>query len=223
MSDPKGSAIDKGAGLSEPEGLKTSNDDDKKLLNEILPDPTQAADAARGSPRERTVEHLRKVMAAAAGLAMGAGTALADVTPPPGKDGQAKQGDAAKQGDGKAKDGDAGKTGKQAQKPKQPPPTPPSYGVVDPMPEPYIDKKGKPGFLRLTTKPVGAHILIDGSDGGLKTPQSKISLSPGIHAVTISLPGKVNKNFTVEIRSGETISERYDLEPLPPKPPDPSK
>src|SRR5262249_43546738 len=154
------------------------------------------------SPRERTVEHLRKVMAAAAGLALGSSAALADVTPPPGKDGQAKQGDPSKQGDGKAKDGDAGKTGKQSQKPKQPPQTPPSYGVVDPMPEPYIDKKGKPGFLRVSSTPGGARIVIDGTDGGMKTPQSKISLSPGVHAVTLSLEGKVTRNFTVEIRSG---------------------
>ena len=196
-----------------------SQDEDKKLLNEVLPDPGQAKEAARGTPRDRTVEHLRKVMAAAAGLALAPGAVLADVTPPPGKDGNAKQGDPSKSGDGKAKDGDAGKKGKQAQKQKPPPAEPPSYGVVDPMPEPYIDKKGKPGFLRLSSTPVGAHISIDGVDGGLKTPQAKIQLQPGYHAVTLtSADGKSSQSFTVQIRSRETATETHDLRPPAPAP-----
>jgi hypothetical protein len=186
-------------------------------MPEVLPDPTQAAEAGRASPRDRTIEHLRKVMAAAAGLALGGSAALADVTPPPGNDGKAKQGDPNKTGDGKAKEG-GDKKGKQAQqkKPEQPPP---SYGVVDPMPEPYIDRKGKPGFLRVSSTPPGATILLDGNDSGLVTPQSSIKLQPGVHAITLNIPKrKISETFTVEIVSGQTVTEQHDLRPPAPKP-----
>ena len=182
--------------------------DDKGLLNEILPDPTQARALERGGPRERTSAHLRKVLAAAAGMAMqlhGAGAHADATTPPQGGGGQ-------KQVDPK------GSPNNDANKPKDPPPQPPGYGVVDPMPEPYINKNPGEGVLKLTSKPAGAAISVDGVALGQKTPQSKIKLAPGLHAVTLTLPGSEVENFTVEIKKGKTASEKRVLKKTePPK------
>ncbi len=181
--------------------MTKKSDDDKGMLNEVLPDPAQAKEERRGSPRERTSQHLQRVLAAAAGLALTLQgvPGHADVTPP-------QKG----QPDGGKKPGD-----KDAKPGNPPKPEPPGYGVVDPMPEPYIDRSvGAPGFLKLTTTPAGASILIDGKDTGSKTPQKKIKLTPGIHAVTVTSADKaVSENFTVEIKSGATVTEARDLKP----------
>src|SRR5579859_5118546 len=107
-------------------------DDDKKLLNEVLPDPKQAKDdLARGSPRDRTSQHLKRILAAGvAALGMG-GLARADTSTPPG--------------------GKNPTDGKQGDKPPVPkPPVPdPGYRVVDPVPMPYIERK-ETGQLALT-------------------------------------------------------------------------
>jgi hypothetical protein len=50
--------------------------DDKGLLNELLPDPNRALkDLAEGTPRGRTAEHLKRVLAA--GLALSLSTEVA--------------------------------------------------------------------------------------------------------------------------------------------------
>ena len=39
------------------------SDDEKKLQNEILPDPSQAeTDLTAGGPRRRTIEHLKRIL-----------------------------------------------------------------------------------------------------------------------------------------------------------------
>jgi hypothetical protein len=175
------------------------DDDQKGMLNEVLPDPTQAADAKRGTPRERTSEHLRRVLSAAAGVALGLhGAAHADVTPPKGK------------GEGDKKPTDTQKA--------EPKPDPPGYGVVDPIPEPYVDRNaGKPGTLKVITTPAGATVTVDGKASG-KTPVSKIKLTPGIHAITLTLKDVV-ENFTVDVRPGANLVESRDMRPKPPTPP----
>src|SRR5438067_6269926 len=103
----------------------------KKLLNEVLPDPKQAErDLGAGSPRDRTAAHLKRIVAAAAALHLGA--AVADNSVP----------------------GDKGKDGKnqkppEAQKPPEKPPEQPGYLVVDPVPPPYINRNEGEGWLRI--------------------------------------------------------------------------
>ncbi len=83
-------------------------------------------------------------------------------------------------------------------------------------PEPPVKeapKGNEPGFLVANTQP-WAKVLIDGKDTGSKTPQKKIKLTPGIHAVTVTSADKaVSENFTVEIKSGATVTEARDLKP----------
>jgi hypothetical protein len=172
------------------------SDEKKRLLNEVLPDPTDGVDELeRKGPRQRTSDHLKRLLAAA-GLALGA-PAYGDATPPP----QNKPGDT-KPGDKKPPDN------KKPEPPPQPPP--PRYDVVDPVPAPYIEREEAPGFLKLTSKPV-AEIFVDGTAHG-KTPQAKIKLTPGIHNVMLRANGR-EETFTVEIRSKQTTVEVRDLRP----------
>ena len=88
-------------------------------------DPKQAErDLRRGSPRERTTTHLKRIVAAAAALHLS--TAAADNTVP----------------------GDKGKDGKGNETQAKPPAEPPGYLVVDPVPPPHIDKNEGDAFLR---------------------------------------------------------------------------
>ena len=183
--------------------------DDKRLMNEVLPDPTRVA--GRGTPRERIADHMKRLLAAA-GLALAPAIALADTTVPDGKGN-------AKPPEQKKPDGD--------KKPDAPQSDPPGYVVVDPVPEPYIEKKGEPGFVRLSSKPSCA-ILIDGKDSGLKTPQRKLKLTPGVHTITLKPPaGYDEENLSLDVRSGHTeviVKDLRESKPkAPPKPADPPK
>ncbi len=174
--------------------MKRNDEGEKGLLNEVLPDPTAAKGAAKASPRERTSAHLSRLLAAAS-LAVG-GVAGADTTPPnPGKN------------DGKAR--------QQGDKPAQPPQR--HYDVVDPIPEPYIDRNAAPGFLDLTSNPA-AEITVDGAATHQKTPQHKLKLTPGVHAITLTVKKPaLSESFTVEIESGKTQKKLVDLQPKPAK------
>lgn len=175
--------------------------DDKGLLNEVLPDPTAAArDLARGTPRERTRKHLGRLLAAA-GLALPFAAARADNSLPPTQTGDK----------GKPTDGNKGKPPQPS-----PPPEPPGYGVVNPMPPPFIERNDKPGFLTLRTTPP-LPITLDGVATGLKTPQQRMKLSPGPHTLTFTDSNGVAHNFSVVIRSGRVQSQSYDVRP-PPQP-----
>jgi hypothetical protein len=160
----------------------------KKLLNEVLPDPTLKS---VGSPRERTKAHLGRIVAAAAALQLG--TAVADNTVP----------------------GDKGKDGKdkQTQGTPQKPPEPPSYGVVDPMPPPYINRNEGAAFITVESDPPGALVLIDGMSVG-NTPLTKFQVSPGSHAVSVSsADGKITKNATLKVKKDKTAKQSFDLKP----------
>jgi hypothetical protein len=168
---------------------------DKKLLNEVLPDPQQAErDLRTGSPRDRTRAHLKRIVAAAAALQLG--TAWADNTIP---------------------GGDKPKNDKGKQTKKEPrPPDPPSYGVVDPMPPPYINRNEGEAFLTIESTPPGAHVLIDGANVG-QTPVTKSRVSPGTHAITVTNDFTNNKNVTVDVKRDKTVKQSFDLRaPSPP-------
>lgn len=108
----------------------------KGLANEILPDPSQAEDdLAAGGPRGRTVEHLKRILAAA-GAAVTLQGAVAVVV--------AAEGCTPSGGAAEKKASDAGsKDGGQPAPPPTRPPEPPGYGVVDPIPEPYDETRAE--------------------------------------------------------------------------------
>jgi hypothetical protein len=175
---------------------RSDGNDEKGLMNEVLPDPTAAKSAAKAGPRERTSAHLSRLLAAAS-LAVG-GAAGADTTPP-----NAGKND--------------GNTPKQGDKPSQPQPPPRHYDVVDPIPQPYIDRSAAPGFLDLSSKPE-AEITVDGEATNQKTPQKKLKLTPGVHAITLTVKKPaLSESFTVEISSGKTLKKIVDLQPKPKK------
>jgi PEGA domain len=207
--------------------------DDKKMLNELLPDPKQAEeDLARGGPRDRTRAHLKRIVAA--GLAMaavgGGAAARADTTTPPGgkppadnkKGGQDTKNS---KNNNNASDpkknagGDKNKNGgnNNNRRDGNRPPPDPGYRVVDPVPEPFVMQREEQGWLRLDSTPPGATILIDGKAIPDKTPVQR-KLPAGVHAVTLASPdGAVERNFTVDVRANEVTNEKRDL--TPPKPP----
>jgi hypothetical protein len=169
----------------------------KGLINEVLPDPEQAArDLSSGSPRDRTTAHLRRIVAAAAAAALPLSGALADNSVPGGK-----------------KDD---KKGTAESRPASPPPEV-SYGVVDPMPPPYINKNPGEGTLRIESTPSGCRVSIDGVDTGLLTPIKKYTAAAGMHAISVTTPdGKITKNATIELKAKETVRNVFMMRP--PKP-----
>jgi hypothetical protein len=183
-----------------------SDENDKGMLNEILPDPTRGAeDLADGLPRRRTADHLRKILAAGLALQLAsdiAGCSSPAPTPPkppamapPGQQPNTRNPPA----------------------PPWLPPNGPGYGVVDMLPNPSLLPLG--GFLSLTSTPV-ARITIDGRETGLDTPQAAIPLRPGRHRIRLDVPAEqMSRTFEVEIASGETLIEDRDLRKMPPGPP----
>jgi hypothetical protein len=167
-------------------------DDDKGLLNEVLPAPTKPD---RASPRERAAAHLKRVLAAAATLAIGA--AHADSTVP--------------------EKGKGDKKGNETRKPDKPRESL-GYEVVDMLPPPHIDEKKREGFLSINTMPPGAAVMIDGRPVG-PAPIAKLKLTVGLHAVTLTTAEGGIKNFTVDIKAGETLKQSHDLKGLKPPPP----
>ena len=59
-----------------------------------------------------------------------------------------------------------------------------------------------------------AEIEIDGKPTGLKTPQDKIELSPGIHTIRLAA-NDLQYSFTVEIKSGSTVSVHREMASSP--------
>jgi hypothetical protein len=178
-----------------------------------------------GSPRQRTTEHLKRILAAA-GLALQLPqAAAADISVPPIKGGKT---------DGKQASGGQLREGKPVRKPgglkpKPQPPPDPGYYVVDMLPEPAdlpkpeeLSKEKKPatatGYLTLSST-VPASIRVDGKDTGLKTPQTKMKLDPGAHTIAlIDGQGRPLETFVVNVAAGAVIEEARDPRPKPPQP-----
>src|SRR5262249_33079203 len=96
---------------------------------------------------------------------------------------------------------------------KKPPPEPPSYGVVDPMPPPYINRNEGAAFLTIESDPPGASVLVDGAGVG-NTPIEKFQVSPGSHAISVtSADGKITRNATVKVKKDKTAKQSFDLKP----------
>lgn len=163
--------------------------EEKKLMNEVMPLPEKAD---RSTPRDRTRAHLSRILAAA-GFALH-GAAHADATVPGDKKGNNP--------DGK---------GKQAQ--PKPPEEPPSFHVVDPVPEPYINRTAGEGFVEIKTKPPGLAVTVDGEPQADKTPIKKLKLGAGPHAITITRPDGAQENFSVEVKAKSTVKVSKDLRP----------
>ena len=69
----------------------------------------------------------------------------------------------------------------------------------------------KDGYLVVTSKPVGAKILIDGKPTGMTTPTSKITVAPGRHKVTFVV-GSDKFTFAVLVKAGETLTLNKELQ-----------
>jgi hypothetical protein len=135
--------------------------DPKRFLNEILPEPETAGEVAGSEPRQRTQNHLKRILSLGLALPLAANVSSC------------------------------------------------GYLVVDPVPPPQVQPGQPPGFLSLKSTPA-ADIEIDGKPTGIKTPQDRIELSPGIHTIRLAT-NNLQQSFTVEIKSGSTLSVNREL------------
>jgi hypothetical protein len=169
-------------------------DDEKSLSTERLPDPKSAAEElAAGGPRKRTADHLKRILRASLSLPLAAGLSsckreVTPTTPQPAAAPRSVNNSATPPGNSSTIN--------------PPPPPPPPRGGTQAL-----------GFLNVTSTPI-ADIEIDGKPTGLKTPQTRIELTPGMHTVklTSATPSLV-ETFTVQIRSGATQTEDRNLQP----------
>ena len=174
--------------------------DDKGMLNEILPDPKQAErDLARGSPRDRTAAHLRRIVAATAAALLPLQGALADNSVPGDKSqGRQEEGHRRAEASRQAAAGAA-----QLRRGR-----PDARAVRKRQRQDQSTLRVKP------TTPAGATVLLDGEDIGQKTPIKKFKLGVGLHSLTITSPdGKNTQNLSLDMKAGQTIKEVVDLRP----------
>ena len=78
----------------------------------------------------------------------------------------------------------------------EPPVAPP---VNDPVPE-------APGSIKITSEPSGAIIWLDGKNTGKKTPEILENITPGKHAVRLSLDGYTEYKGNITVPSGRSAS-----------------
>lgn len=166
----------------------TEHRDHKRLLNEVLPDSKRATEREGGTPRARTAEHLRRIMAAGLVLQLSgdlAGCGSADPPKPPEPAVQQPQPPRVSSG----REGEA-----------SPSPGSVGYGVVDALPPPTPPRAL--GFLHLESTPI-ANIIVDGRRTGLATPQTRLRLTAGSHEIRLEAEdGGLVDRFTVEIVGG---------------------
>lgn len=77
--------------------------------------------------------------------------------------------------------------------------TPISPSVNDPVPEAL-------GSIKITSEPSGAIIWLDGKNTGKKTPEILENITPGKHAVRLSLDGYMEYKGNVTVPSGKSAS-----------------
>ncbi|MBN8616589.1 MAG: serine/threonine protein kinase [Deltaproteobacteria bacterium] len=72
------------------------------------------------------------------------------------------------------------------------------------------------GMANVTSTPVGAQILVDGTDVSQLTPFRVANLEPGIeHTIAVSLSGWVSQSRTVVLRAGQVEDLAFSLERTP--------
>jgi hypothetical protein len=80
--------------------------------------------------------------------------------------------------------------------------------------------KAHSGLLKLTSRPPGASVTVDGEERG-HTPTSGVILPPGSHLVRLSLEGHQPRSEQVQVEAGVVHPLEVALEPLPPPKPPP--
>ena len=70
------------------------------------------------------------------------------------------------------------------------------------------------GAITVTSTPAGAAIAIDGTGTGNVTPSTFSKISPGDHAVTVSLSGYTLESKTVTVTAGSTNTADFTLVPV---------
>ncbi|MGA2917879.1 beta strand repeat-containing protein [Methanoregula sp.] len=70
------------------------------------------------------------------------------------------------------------------------------------------------GAITVTSTPAGAAIVIDGTGTGNVTPSTFSKISPGDHAVTVSLSGYTQESKTVTVTAGSTTTADFTLVPV---------
>ena len=71
------------------------------------------------------------------------------------------------------------------------------------------------GSISVTSSPGGAEISLDGSDTGKMTPFTLDNITPGDHAVTVSLAGYTPDSMTVTVSAGSTSPADFQLVLIP--------
>jgi hypothetical protein len=103
-----------------------------------------------------------------------------------------------------------------------------SSQMVSPRPNTTINvfaplTKATSGSVSVVSKPAGARISLDGADTGKATNSIVDSISPGLHAITLNLPGYYSASQAIVITEGQTVIDYVSLvgdpnSPLRPRP-----
>ncbi len=72
----------------------------------------------------------------------------------------------------------------------------------------------RPGFLRLTSRPAGARILLDGKETGRTTPVDRLDISRGRHDLAFVLDGYRTSLLALTVTPGAVAVVDRELEPL---------
>jgi hypothetical protein len=76
-----------------------------------------------------------------------------------------------------------------------------------------LQPKNKPeGLLVVTSEPLGAKVILDGTDTGKVTPAT-ISVTPSCHAIKVEMDGFLPSYETVFVPSGEQVEVHIPLQP----------
>ncbi len=84
------------------------------------------------------------------------------------------------------------------------------YNAVE---EVKIELKGKPGRVLVTSTPLKARVLVNGTEQG-DTPYST-TLSPGKYTIRVTLKGYKSKEQEIEVKPNKSLTLNYELEALP--------
>jgi hypothetical protein len=75
-----------------------------------------------------------------------------------------------------------------------------------------VNAPGDSGVLAVTSKPVGATVIIDGRYAGTTTLRDQ-KLTVGHHSFVLKLTGFLNVSDSFEVRRADTLTEEYEMHP----------